>query len=135
MLLTFAFCWTQLFFKFSLNSIVMSWTFSVSDESIQGNFRSIEKSLKQVKGDLENCKKSSMEGDKFPEVMEISFVFFQNTLCKVLILHVFYLHVIFYTENFCWFLKRKTLVTKYQVWQCLSSNISRVDKLITISCL
>lgn len=42
----------------------------VSDESIQGNFRSIEKSLKQVKGDLENCKKSSMEGDKFPEVME-----------------------------------------------------------------
>uniref|UniRef100_K1QG47 Diaphanous-like protein 2 n=1 Tax=Magallana gigas TaxID=29159 RepID=K1QG47_MAGGI len=27
----------------------------VSDESIQGNFRSIEKSLKQVKGDLENC--------------------------------------------------------------------------------
>lgn len=77
MLLTFGFCWTQLFFnkKFSLNSIVMSWTFSVSDESIQGNFRSIEKSLKQVKGDLENCKKSSMEGDKFPEVMEISFVF------------------------------------------------------------
>lgn len=47
-------------------------TFSVSDETIQGNFKSIEKSLKQVKGDVENCKKSSMEGDKFPEVMEIS---------------------------------------------------------------
>ena len=46
--------------------------FSVSDETIQGNFKSIEKSLKQVKGDVENCKKSSMEGDKFPEVMEIS---------------------------------------------------------------
>ncbi|XP_061164716.1 protein diaphanous homolog 1-like isoform X2 [Saccostrea echinata] len=42
----------------------------VSDETIQGNFRSMEKSLKQVKGDLDNCKKSPMEGDKFPEVME-----------------------------------------------------------------
>jgi hypothetical protein len=37
----------------------------------------LEKSLKQVKVDLENCKKSPMEGDRFPEVMEISFVLVQ----------------------------------------------------------
>ena len=61
-------------------------TFSVSDETIQGNFKSIEKSLKQVKGDVENCKKSSMEGDKFPEVMEISL---HAIKCTQLILYIY----------------------------------------------
>lgn len=61
--------------------------FSVSDETIQGKFHSIEESLKQVKSVVANCKKAPMEGDKFPEVMEISLLM-SNIKCIQFILYM-----------------------------------------------